>query len=270
VGKIPDDLPDVGASSAAAPSLTALPAVEEETNSDIYLGGSRTGPTNNRDVLPAPPSPTIDSDLSHHDLTIMKSDIPALDHFPTPPVHFPLPHLRGALKSSLDGSTGDLPLYGRRITSASPTQEFQRSTATTPTEPAAVMPRQQPPSPTANTLIETSAYRSVPFRSDSHQNPSKSDSSADVLEADNEEFGVRQSYSLRPSDSVGSSSLPKGSPRNSGVVLAMRNRFPQNVSQDRCSDVIENLNFAVRVPGSVEKSYDFNPSSTGHCISYRQ
>jgi hypothetical protein len=164
MGKVPDDLPEADTPVATGPSLAALPAVEEELNSDTDLGFNRTPvlrlpaeTTPHPDPPPVLPSPTTDSDLSQHDPVTMKSDIPALDHFPVPPVHFPLPHLQRGLTGSLDGPIGNPPSYGRQVTppvSAGPgTPDL---TATTPTELAAA--GTQTPSPTTNKRTDTSTY----------------------------------------------------------------------------------------------------------------
>lgn len=245
MGKIPDDLPDAETPAATGPSLAALPAVEEELVSDTDLGVNKTSPTNisrdytPSDVPPAPPPPMVDPGPSQHDSGTVKSDIPALDHFPAPPVHFPLPHLRGALKSPLDGPFENPPSYGRRMTSpVSPTQESSSPTPMTPTQPVVAAARQTL-SPATNLTAEQPIHlptssRSDPVspRSDPHQLIPSADLQTAVLTSDNSEFGIRQSHP--PPGLPGPTSLPKGSPRNSGVVLAMRNRFSQNVSYGQC------------------------------------
>ena len=112
MGKIPNDLPDTETSVAAGLSLAALPAVEE-LNSDTDLEVNKINLANvTRDH-----TPTIDPSVFQHSPETVKSGIPALDHFPAPPVHFPLPHLRGVSKNSPDGPIGNPSSYGRGITS---------------------------------------------------------------------------------------------------------------------------------------------------------
>ncbi|KAF9650217.1 hypothetical protein BDM02DRAFT_1484078 [Thelephora ganbajun] len=234
MGRAPDDLPDTDIPVATGPSLAALPAVEEELNSDTDLGVSKANlrPTS-RDYTPhnLPPvlaSPTTDSDISQHDPVTVKSDIPALDHFPVPPVHFPLPHLQRVLTSSLDGPFGNPPTYGRRMTSpVLPAQESHNLTAATTSTMFAAATATQTPPPTTDIRTDATTSFPAPSRSDPHQILSPSDLSTTFLTTDNTEFGIRQPHPLPPSGSSGSLSLPKGSPRSSGVVLAMRNRFTQ-------------------------------------------
>ena len=236
MGKVPGDLPDTDTPVTAGPSLAALPGVEEELNSDPDLAFNRAGlaiisrDQAHHDPLPVLPSPMTDSDLSQHGPVTVKSDIPALDHFPVPPVHFPLPHSQRGLTSSLDGPVGNPHLYGRQMTfPVLRTREPPDLTATTPTE-LAVATATQTPSPTTNKRVDTSTYLSTPSRSDPYQTSPPADLSTTELIADGTDFGIRQTHLLPSSGSPGSSSLPKGSPRNSSVVLAMRNRFAQNVS----------------------------------------
>ena len=245
-GKIPDDLPDTDIPIATGPSLAALSAVEEEPNSDTDLGANRASLANTSDctpsnLLPVLHSPTTDSDLSRHDPVAVKGDLPTLDYFPVPPVHFPLPHLKMVLTGSLDGPAGNPPLYGRRITSpVLPIQESPDLTATTPTELAAVTATQTP-SPTRNIRAETFTYLPAPSRSDPYKTLLPTDPLTTGLTTDNVEFEIRKPHPLPPSGLLDSSSLPKGSPRSSGVVLAMRNRFAQNVSYNRCAYVIQKV-----------------------------
>jgi len=236
MGKIPDDLPDIDAPVATGPSLAALPAVEEELNSgpDPVLNRTSLTITSRDHANPNPPlalpSPTTDSDLSQHDPVTVKSDIPALDHFPVPPIHLPLPHPQRSLTGSPDGPVGNPPSYGRQMTfHVLRTQEPPDSAATIPTE-LAVVAVTQTPSPTTNKRAEISTHLSTSSRSDPHQTLSPIDPTG--LSANSTDFAILQPHTL-PSGSPGSSNLPKGSPRNSGVVLAMRNRFAQNVSYNR-------------------------------------
>ena len=273
MGKIPDELPDTDIPVAMDSLVAALPAIEQEPKTNTDLEDNRASPANITrgnpppDVVPAPPSPTVDSDLPHHDAPTEKSDIPALDHFPAPPIHFPLPHLRGVLKGSLDGPVGNPPSYGRRMTSpTSPAQESPHSAATSPTELVAATGRQI--SPTASTTAETPTYSPLPSRSDPRRTSLPTDLSI-APTSDDGEFGIRQPHTLLSSSSSGSSSLPKGSPRGSGVVLAMRNRFAQNVSCDRRAYTFKMLNFAVCVLNSVEGGYGFNPSSVRQRANHR-
>lgn len=230
MGKVPDDLPDTDLSLTTGASLAALPAVEEEPNSDTDLRVNRASPANARrdctppHLLPILPSPTTDSGLSQHDPVTAKNDIPALDHFPVPPDHFPLPHLQRVSASPLDGPVGNPPPHGRPAAfPVLPTQEPPALAATTPTElPAATT---QIVSAT-NVWADISADSSALSRMDLNQTPSQTT----ALTTDNTEFGIRQPHHSPPSGSPGSSSLPKESPRSSSVVLAMRNRFAQNVS----------------------------------------
>jgi len=238
MGKIPDDLPGIDTPVATGPSLAALPSAEEEPNSGPDPAFNRTSLaiTSRDHTNPNPPlalpSPTTDSDLSQHDPVTLKSDIPALDHFPAPPVHFPLPHPQRGLTGSPDGPVGNPPSYGRQMTfPVLRTQEPPDFAATIPTE-LAVVTVTQTPSPATNKRVEISTHLSAPSRSDPYQTLSLTDPTG--LTADSTDFGIRQPHTL-PSGSPGSSNLPKGSPRNSSVVLAMRNRFAQNVSYDRCS-----------------------------------
>lgn len=236
MGKVPDDLPETDTPVTTGPSLTPLPLVQEELNSDTELRVNRTSPANtSRDYTPpqAPPSPITDSDPPRRDPVTAKSDIPALDHFPAPPVHFPLPHLQRVSTSSRDGPVGNPPSYGRQVTSpVSPVQEPPGSTPTTPTELAAATAAQTL-SPATNVWADVPMYLHDPSRSDHNQATLPTNPSATVLTTNNTEFGIRQPHTLLSSDSLDSSSLPKETPRSSGVVLAMRNRFSQNVSHDR-------------------------------------
>ena len=276
MGKVPDDLPDIDVPAVAGPSSTALLAVEQELNSDPDLAFNRAGLaiTSRSYAHPNPllvlPSPATDSDLSQHDPVTVKNDIPALDHFPVPPVHFPLPHPQRGFTDSLDGPVGNPPSYGRQTTfPLLRTQESLDLTTTTPTEFAVTTTVQTPP-PTTNKRIGTSTHLSVPSRSDPYQTSSSTDLPTTGLTADGTDFGIRQLRPLPSSGSPGSSNLPKGSPRNSGVVLAMRNRFAQNVSYDRCVDTIQKLNFIVCVFSSIQRSYKFDPSFTGQRINNRR
>ena len=235
MGKVPDDLPDIDIPVASGPSLTPLPAVEEELNNDTDLKVNKASPANiSRDhippnLLPVLPSSTADSDPSQHDPVNAEGDIPALDHFPAPPVHFPLPHLQRGSTGPVDGCVP--PSYGRQVISpVLPTHEPAGLTPTTPTEPA-VATTIQSPSPAANVWADTSPYLPAPPHPDLNQTPLSTNLS--TTPTDNTEFGIRQSHPLHPSGSSSSSTLPKGSPQSSGVVLAMRNRFAQNVSCDR-------------------------------------
>ena len=263
--------------AATGLSSTPLPSVGEELNSDPGLAFNRAGLVitsrdySHPDPPPNPPSPTTDSDLPQHNLATVKSDIPALDHFPVPPVHFPLPHLQKGLTSSLDSPVGKPSLYGRQMTlPALRTQESPDFTPTTPTE-RRVETATHTPSSTSNKRVDTSTYLSAPSHSDPYQTPSSTDLSTNVLTTDNTDFGIRQLHSPPSPGSLGSSNLlPKGSPRSSGVVLAMRNRFAQNVSYDRCIGTIQKLNFIVCVFGSIKRNYDFYPSSTSQCVNHRQ
>ena len=235
MGKVPDDLPDTDLLAATGPPLAAIPVVEEELNSDTNLASNRPGPTitskgrSHPNPPLAPPSPMTDSDLSQHDPMAVKSDIPALDDFPVPPVHFP-PRLQRRLTSSLDGPVAEPSSYGRQMTShVLPIQEAPDLTTTGPGE-LAVATATQTPSPATNKRVEISTHLSAPSRSDPCRTSSPTDLSPTASSTDATEFGIRQSYPPPSSGSPGSSTLPKGSPRNSGVVLAMRNRFAQNVS----------------------------------------
>jgi len=238
MGEVPDDLPDTDVPVATGPSLAALSAVEE-LNSGTDLAVSRASlPGASRDHTPsnhppAFPSPPTDFDPSQHDRLTAKSDIPALDHFPTPPVHFPLPHLQKTFKSSLDGSVGNHLSYGRQITSVLPTQESPTSIPTTPTEGTGTITTQTP-SPTKDIRTDTSAYYPDSSRLDPLQTRSPTNPLATILTTDNTELGIRRPP-LPPSGSSSSSNIPKVNPRSSGVVLAMRNRFAQNVSYHRCT-----------------------------------
>ena len=240
MGKVPDDLPDTDLPIATGPPLAALTAVEEELSSDRDLTFNRSGPTiTSKDhsrpspAVPILPSPTTDSDV--------KSDIPALDHFPIPPVHLPLPRLQRGLTNSIDELVAGPSSYGRQMTSpALPIRESSDLTATAPKELAAVTTTQTP-SPTTNKRVETSAYLSTPSRSDPYRTSPSTDLSTTALTTDTTEFGIRQSYPLPSSGSSGSSTLPKESPRSSGVVLAMRNRFAQNVSYNRYAGTIRKV-----------------------------
>jgi len=244
MGKIPDDLPDTDSPVATGPSLAAL-SVVGESNSNTDPGANRANLANTiRDytpsnLLPVFSSPTTDSDPSRHDPAAAEGDIPALDHFPVPPVHFPLPHLKRILTGSLDGSAGDPRSYGRQMTSpVLPIHESPEVTAATRTELAAAAATQTP-SPTTNIWADTSTHLPAPSRSDPYQTSLPTDLSATGLTTDHTEFGIRQPHLLPPSSSSGSSNLPKGSPRSSGVVLAMRNRFAQNVSYSRRAYAIQ-------------------------------
>lgn len=274
MGKVPDDLPDTNVPVGTDPSCAALPVVEEELNSDTDLVSSRTGlAITSRDrphsnSLPGHPSPTADFDLSQRDLVTVNSDIPALDHFPVPPVHFPLPHLQRGLTSSLDESLGNLPSYGRQTLPALRKQEFPDSTPTTPTEPA-VTAITQALSPTMDKRVDISAHLSASSRPNPYQTPAPADLPTIVLDSDNMDFGIRQPHSS-PSGVPGSSSLPKGSPRGSGVVLAMRNRFAQNVSYDWRVGTAQKLSFVVCLFSPIERSYNFDPAITGQCANHRQ
>lgn len=238
MGEIPGDLPDIDTPVVTGPPLAALPAVEEELNSGPDPAFKRTSlaitsrdHTNTNPPLSLP-SQTTDSDLSQHDPVTVKSDIPALDHFPAPPVHFPLPHPQRGLTGSPDGTVGNPPSYGRQMTfPVLRTQESPDFAATIPTE-LAVVTVTQTPSPATNKRVEISTHLSAPSLSDQYQTLSLTDPTG--LTAGSTDFGIRQPHTL-PSGPPGSSNLPKGSPRNSSVVLAMRNRFAQNVSYDRCS-----------------------------------
>jgi hypothetical protein len=242
MGKIPDDLPDTDIPLTTGAWLAALPAVEEEPNSDTDLRVNRASPANARrdytppHLLPVLPSPTTDSGLSQHDPVTVKNDIPALDHFPVPPDHFPLPHLQRVSASPLDGPVGNPPPHGRPA--AFPvllTQEPPALAATTPTElPAATTQILSATNAWANISADSSALS----RADPNQTPSQTDLPTTALTTDNTEFGIRQPHHSPPSGSPGSSSLPKESSRSSSVVLAMRNRFAQNVSYDRCACVV--------------------------------
>jgi len=237
MGKVPDDLPDAGVPVATGPSSTPLPVVEEELGGDTDLRVNRTRPvnTNTGDHTPSNLSPvlpplTTDSDQPQRDPITVEDDVPALDCFPAPPVHFPLPHLQRVSTNSLDRP---IPSYGRQVTSpVLPVQESPGPTATTPTELAAATATQTP-SPIANTWADAPIYLPTPSRSDPNQTLSPADPPTTVLTTDNAEFGIRQPRSLLPSGSLGSYDLSRGNPQSSGVVLAMRNRFAQNVSYDR-------------------------------------
>lgn len=229
-GKVPDDLPDIDLPVETGPSL---PAVEEELNSDTDMKVNSASPANDRRgytyTTPNLPSSATDSNPSQHDPVTMKGDIPALDHFPAPPVHFPLPHLQRVSTGPSDGSVP--PSYGRRVTfPALPVQGSPGLTGTTPTEPT-VTPTTQGQPPAVNIRADATMYLPAPSRSDVGHTPLPADVSTAVSTAENTEFGIHQPPP--PSGSSGSSSLHKGSPHNSGVVLAMRNRFAQNVSYDR-------------------------------------
>jgi hypothetical protein len=243
IGKIPDDLPDVDSPVATGPLLATLPAVEEGLNSDTDTGVNRIHLTNASrgyippNSLPVLHSPTTDSDLSQHVSTTATDGIPALDHFPAPPVHLPPPRLRGVSSDSLDGPLGNPPSYGRRITSpASSIPEPTKFSVTTPTD-LATATAAQTPSPTTNAINETFTHFPVLSRSDPLQTSSPTSPQTTILASETTEFGIRQP--LPPSGSSGLSSLPKGSPRSSGVVLAMRNRFSPNVSHDLCAYTIQ-------------------------------
>lgn len=229
--KVPDDLPDPDVPVMAGPSPAALPLVEEELNSGTDLASNRAGLViisrdhPHSDPLPGHPSPTPDFDLSQRDPVTVNSDIPALDHFPVPPVHFPLPHLQRGSTNSLDGPLGNHPSYGRQTLPAL-RKEPPDSALTTSTRPV-VATTTQAPSPAANKRVDKPAHLSA-----SYQAPAPADVPMAVLDPDNMDFGVRELHHS-PSGVLGSSSLPKGNPRGSGVVLAMRNRFAQNVSYDR-------------------------------------
>lgn len=226
-GKIPDDLPDAESSVTTNSSLAPLPVVEEGPKKDGCSETNKAGYTP-ANTLSTPPSPTAKSDLFQHEHSTVNNDIPALDHFPAPPVHFPLPHLRGVLKSSLEGSIGNPLSYGRRMLSPpSPTPAHPHSAATTPTEFEVATATQTPPL-AVGVVAEKSAYFPVPSCSDRHQPASPADLSTVVLASIDTEFGAQHPQLLSASSSPESSSLPKGSPRGSGVVLAMRNRFSQN------------------------------------------
>ena len=274
VGKVPDDLPDID-TVTTGPSLAPLPAVEEELNSDTDLRVTRATATNtNRDtspnLSPVLPPLTTDPDLPQRDPMTVKSDVPALDHFPAPPVHFPLPHLQRVSTNTLDGPAVNPPSYGRRVTSlVSPVQGPPDSTATIPTELAATTATHPSP-PVPNTWADTPIYLHTPSRSDPNQPSSLVDSSTTILTADDTEFGIRQPRPLPSSGSPGSYSLPKGSPQSSGVVLAMRNRFAQNVGCDRYTCAIRGLNFIVYIFSSTKRFYDFDPSSTGQCVNHHR
>lgn len=237
-GKVPGDLPDTDIPVTTDPSLAALPAVKEELNNDIDLainraslvvtsrGYTHPGPS------PVPPPTTTNSDLSQHDPVTTKSDIPALDHFPVPPVHFPPPHLQRGLTNTLDGPVGNPPSYGRQTAfPVLPVQESPDLTATIPPE-FAVATTTQAPSPTTKMQTDTSTYLSAPSRSDQYRTSASTDPSTGVLTTDDADFGILQPDPLPPSSSLDSPNPPKRSPRSSGVVLAMRNRFAQNVSHD--------------------------------------
>lgn len=235
MGKVPDDLPDIDIPVGTGPSLAPLPAVEEELNSDTDLGNTRASPANtSRDYTPPGLSPvlpplTSDSDVPQRGPVTVRSEVPALDHFPAPPVHFPLPHLQRVSTSPLDGPVGTPPSYGRQVASpVLPIQEPPGRTATTPTELAAAMTTQTP-YPTANTWADTPIHLPTPSRSNPNRTPLPADLSTTDLTADDTEFGIRQPHPLPPSGSLGSYDPSKGNPRSSGVVLAMRNRFTQNV-----------------------------------------
>lgn len=235
-GNIPDDLPDNNGPVATGPPLAAFLSAEEDLNSDTDMGTNRTIQADTRrdhtppNSHPALPPLAASPDPEKHDLATMNSDIPALDNFPAPPLHFPLPHLRGAIKSPLDGGAGNPPLYGRQIASlVLPNKEAPNSTPATPQELGTTTTTHTKP-PAMDVTPETSTYFPVMSRSDAHQHLSLTDPSTVALTAENTEFGVRRHQPLTPSGSSGSPSLPRGSPRSSGVVLAMRNRFSQNVS----------------------------------------
>ena len=272
MGKIPDDLPDSETSVSMSAPFAALPAVKGEVRKGTELKPNKTGPVDTRgdhspsDATPVSPSPTIESDESQLGPATVRSNIPALDHLPTPPVHFPLPHLRGVLKGSLEGPVGNPPSHDHRITPRTLLiRESPHSTAAIPTEFVHVAPRQT--SPTTATIGESSAYFPVPPRSDPHGTRPSADQPTAIPTPDDTEFGVWQLHPLHPSSSSGSSSLPKGSPRGSGVVLAMRNRFSQNVSYNRCAPTISKLRFVVCLFGPVERGYNPNPSPTCQCVN---
>lgn len=244
MGKVPNDLPDADTSVATDPSLAPLPVVEEELINDTDLGVAGATPANtNRNysppnLSPVLPSPVTDPDLPQRDPVTLKSDVPALDHFPAPPAHFPLPHLQRVSTNSLDGLVGNSPSYSCRVNSpVSPVQEPPVPTPMTPTELAA-MTATQIPSPIANKWTDTPIYLSTPSRSDPSQTLLPANPSTTILTSDDTEFGIRQPRPLPPSGSSSSYNLPKGSPRSSGVVLAMRNRFAQNVSCGLCTYMI--------------------------------
>lgn len=273
MGKVPDDLPDTDVPVITGSSAATLPVDEEELNSDTNPASKRTGlvfisrdhPYSN--PLPGHPSPIPDSGLSQHDPVTVNSGIPALDHFPVPPVHFPLPHLQRGLTNSLDGPPGNHSSYGRQTLPAL-RKESPDSAPTTPTEPVAAT-KTQALYPTMNKRVDISTHLSASSRPDPFQAPAPADLPMAVLDSDGMDFGIRQPHHS-PSGVLGSSSLPKGSPRGSGVVLAMRNRFTQHVSYDWHIGTAQKLNFVVHLFSPIERSYNFDPSIAGQRVNHRQ
>jgi hypothetical protein len=245
-GPVPPDLPGMDMPPAMTTPTTTLPTVDEEKAIESANETYRKRPETDSPLLKAPvqfPSTDDASDHSRGSEDNRKTTMASLDHFPSPPTHFPIPPFDPtSIPTPQTSEEQPLQLIPPRkpsirrassneSNSASPSQPSPSTTSEARVNLNEPKPLTESPTSSHQQLPQPTPKQPEPATGEDfgvqHQHPSS------AREAEDEEFGVQRTRpppnKAQPLDKSPPTNRVERSGSIGSVVAAMRTRYAQNV-----------------------------------------